>query len=153
MEMQQLLDKVNDADMQRLLKLNVKKTKLMTIRDVPDDITIRVNSDPVEKVKHFKYVGFLKSSDGDCSKDLNARIAMAKRRMCELTTLSISVALKMRLAKTLVWAVLSYGAEAWTMKVRDERNITSMAMWLWRRMKRISWMEKELTLVFYTNLT
>ena len=71
---------------------------------------------------------------------------MAKRRMCELTTLwkdrSIPVALKMRLVKTLVWTVLSYGAEAWTLKVRDERKITSMEMWLWRRMLRISWMEK-----------
>ena len=48
----------------------------------------------------------------------------------------------MRLVKTLVWTVLSYGAEAWTLKVRDERKITSMEMWLWRRMLRISWMEK-----------
>ena len=79
MEMQQLLDKVNAAGAQRLLKLNVKKTKLMTIGDVPDDITIRVNNDPVEKVKQFKYIGSLKSTDGDCSKDVNARIAMAKR--------------------------------------------------------------------------
>ena len=146
MEMQQLLDKVNAAGAQRLLKLNVKKTKLMTIGDVPDDINIRVNNDPVEKVKQFKYLGSLKSTEGDCSKDVNARIAMAKRRMCELTTLwkdrSIPVALKMRLVKTLVWTVLSYGAEAWTLKVRDERKITSMEMWLWRRMLRISWMEK-----------
>ena len=71
---------------------------------------------------------------------------MAKRRMCELTTLwkdrSIPVALKMRLVKTLVWTVMSYGAEAWTLKARDERKITSMEMWLWRRMLRISWMEK-----------
>ena len=42
-----------------LLKLNVKKTKRMTIGDVPDDITIRVNNDPVEKVKQFKYIGSL----------------------------------------------------------------------------------------------
>ena len=69
MEMQQLLDKVNTAGAQRLLKLNVKKAKLMTIGDVPDDINIRVNNDPVEKVKQFKYIGSLKSTDGDCSKE------------------------------------------------------------------------------------
>ena len=66
--------------------------------------------------------------------------------MCELTTLwkdrSIPIALKMRLVKTLVWTVLFYGAEPWTLKMRDERKITSMEMWLWRRMKRLSWMEK-----------
>ena len=141
-----ILDKVNAAGAQSLLKLNVKKTKLMTIGDVPDHITIRVNNDPVEKVKQFKYLCSLKSTDGDCSKNVNARIAMAKRRMCEPTTLwkdrSIPVALKMRLVKTLVWTVLSYGAEAWTVKVRDERKITSMEMWFWRRRLRICWMEK-----------
>ena len=131
---------------------------------MPDDITIRVNNDPVEKVKQFKYLGSLKSTDGDCSTDVNARIAMAKRKMCELTTLwkdrSIPVALKMRLGETLVWAVLSYGAEAWTLKVRDERKIktsyiTSMEMWLWRRLMRISWMEKRTdnSSLFYKNLT
>ena len=78
MEMQQLLDKVNAAGAQRLLKLNVKKTKLMTIGDVPGDITIRVNNDPVEKVKQFKYIGSLKSTDGDCSKVVNARIACGR---------------------------------------------------------------------------
>ena len=65
MDMQQLLDKVNDAGVQRLLKLNVKKTKLMTIGDVPDDITIRVNKDPVEKIEQFKYLGSLTSTYGD----------------------------------------------------------------------------------------
>ena len=44
--------------------------------------------------------------------------------------------------KTLVWTVLSYGAETWTLKVRDERKITSMEMWLWRRMMLIIWMEQ-----------
>ena len=48
----------------------------------------------------------------------------------------------MRVVKTLVWTVLSYRAEAWTLKLRDERKITSIEMWLWRRMLRISWMEK-----------
>ena len=98
METQQQLDKVNAAGAQRLLKLNVKKTKRMTIGD---DIIIRVNNDTVEKVKQFKYIGSIKSTDGDCSKDVNARIAMAKRRMYVLTTLwkdrSVPVALKIPL--------------------------------------------------------
>ena len=54
----------------------------------------------------------------------------------------VPVALKTRLVKTLVWMVLSYGAEAWTLKVRYEHKITSMEMWLWRRMMRISWTGK-----------
>ena len=56
----------------------------------------------------------------------------------------IPFALKMRLVKTLVWTVLSYGAEACNLKVRDERKITSMKIWLWQRMMHISWMEKRI---------
>ena len=49
--------------------------------------------------------------------------------------------------------VLCYGAEAWTLKIRDGRKITSMEMWLWYGMKNKSWMEKkELTIAFYKNL-
>ena len=125
----------------------------MTIGDVPDDINIRVNNDPVEKVKQFKYLGSLKSTDGDCSKDVNARIAMAKRRMCELTTLwkdrSIPVALKMRLVKTLVWTVLSYGAEAWTLKVRDERKIWKCGFG--EECCALAGWKNEHTIVFYKN--
>ena len=74
---------------------------------------------------------------------MNARIAMAKRRMCELTTLwkdrPIPVALKIGMDG---FVFIGYRAEAWTLKMQDERKITPMDMWLWRRIKRMSWMEK-----------
>ena len=63
-----LLDSVNVVGAQMLLRQNIKKSKLMSIGDVEADITIRVKYDPVEKERNFKYLGSLKSSDGDCSK-------------------------------------------------------------------------------------
>ena len=138
---------VNVADAQTLLTQYVNKPKLMTIGGVPVDITIRADNDPVENGRNIKYRGSHKPSPCDCAKYVNVRITMAKRIMYELTTLwkhrSSPVALKMRLAKTLVVTGSSYGADAWTPRIRDERNIASMDMWLWRRMKRISWMKKD----------
>ena len=147
---------VNVADAQRLLIPNVNKPKLMTIGDVPADITIRADNDLVEHGRNFKYRGSHKPSHCDCAKYVNVRITMAKRIMYELTTLwkhrPSQVALKMRLVKILVVTGSSYGADAWTQRIRDERKIASMDMSLWRTMKRISWMEKELTIAFYNNL-
>ncbi len=72
-----------------------------------------------------------------------------KRRMCELTTLckdrSIQVALTMRLPGIHCYerfCLMEQNYEAWTLKMRAERKTTSMEVWLWRRMNRISWTEE-----------
>ena len=73
MVVQQLIDEVNVSDAQRVLKLNVKETKLMTLEDMPADITIRINNDPVENVRNFKYKysGSLNLPEGGCCKNLS----------------------------------------------------------------------------------
>ena len=85
----------------------------------------------------------------------SVNVNYVSRWRIDLTTLwkdrYIPVELEKRLAKPLVRTVLSYGAETWTQNIRDERNIPSMDMWLWRRMKRVSWMEKKL-ITLTTNL-
>lgn len=146
-EMQHMLDKVNEAGEQRLLKLNSKKTKLMQIgKPRTNIINVSVNGQPIEEVSNFKYLGANKYHNGDCSKDIAAKIAIAKHRMTELTPLwkdkDVPVRLKMKLVKAMVWTTLSYGSEAWTIKINDERRIQSAEMWMWRRMMRVSWTER-----------
>ena len=59
-----------------------------------------------------------------------------------LLTKSLNQTLKKRLAKSLVWSVLLYGSEAWTLKKDDIRRLESFEMWVWRRMEKISWTER-----------
>ena len=147
-KMQDIVKRVNDAGKPRLLKLNATKTEVMKIGNAiatNEDARIEVDGRALKNVSRFKYLGSLKTTNGDCSVDLRCRIAMAKQRMRELFPLwksSISNKLKMKLVKTLVWTVLSYGAEGWTLTLADERRIQSAEMWLWRRMLRISWFQK-----------
>ena len=86
-EAEQLLTKVNDAGKERLLKLNVKKTKLLKVGNTQPDATVRVDGEQIEEVEHFKYLGSLKAANGRCEKDIRTRISMAKKRMLDLVSI------------------------------------------------------------------
>ena len=77
-------------------------------------------------------------ADGNCSKDTRSRIGMAKKRMLDLVPIwkdrGINKDLKMKLVRSLVWTVLTYGAEGWTLKKADEKRIESAEMWFYRRL-------------------
>ena len=145
-EAEQLLTKVNDAGKERLLKLNVKKTKLLKVGNTQPDATVRVDGEQIEEVEHFKYLGSLKAANGRCEKDIRTRISMAKKRMLDLVSIwkdrGIRKELKMKLVRALVWTVLTYGAEGWTLLKADENRIQAAEMWIYRRMLRISWKER-----------
>ena len=145
-EAEQLLSKVNDAGRDRLLKLNVKKTKLLKVGNTTPNATVRVDGEQIDEVEHFKYLGSLKAANGRCEKDIRTRIGMAKKRMLELVTIwkdrGIRQELKVKLVRALVWTVLTYGAEGWTLLKADEKRIQAAEMWIYRRMLRISWKER-----------
>ena len=94
-----------------------------------------VGNEPIEVVEHFKYIGSLKSADGNCSKDTISRIGMAKKRKLALLPIwkdrGINKDLKMKLVRSLVWTVLTYGAEGWPLKKADEKRIESAEMWIY----------------------
>ena len=85
------------------------------------------------------------TEDGRSEKEVRTRIALAKDAFMEhrmLLTKSLNQTLKKRLAKSLVWSVLLYGSEGWTLKKDDIRRLESFEMWVWRRMEKISWTER-----------
>ena len=104
-----------------------------------------MDDEEIEVVEHFKYLGSLKSADGNCSKDTRSRFGMAKKRMLDLVPIwkdrGITKDLKMKLVRSLVWTVLTYGAEGWTLTKADEKRIQPAELWIYRRMLRVSWTE------------
>jgi len=114
------------------LKLNVKKTKLLVAEGEPKEYNIKIDGEDVEQVSHFKYLGSVKTSTANCTADIKARIGMAKGRMIELQDIwndrNLSAELKMKLVKILVWSVLLYGLEGWTMTKADEHRVLAAEM-------------------------
>ncbi|GFO44389.1 endonuclease-reverse transcriptase [Plakobranchus ocellatus] len=140
-----LMNELNDAGERKSLKLNAKKTKSMHIGK-EQHASITIGNKEIECVEHFKYLGSIKTDTADCSIDVNTRIGMAKKRMIDLNNIwkdkHIGKQLKIKLVKCLVWTVMTYGAEGWTLRKRDEKKINSAEMWFCRRPLRVSWKEK-----------
>ena len=90
----------------------------------------------------MKYLGSIKQDDGSCSKDVKTRIAMAKKKMVDLNSVwkdrGIPTALKVKLLKCLIWPVMLYGSETWTLKCDEISKINAAEMWFYRRLLRVS---------------
>lgn len=127
------------------MRINVEKTKCMVIGREHKNIDVKIKGHRVEQVESFKYLGCLLTEDMRCTKEIKVRIAMAKEAFSkhrQLLCSKLDLKLRKRLAKCFVWSVALYGAETWTMRKEDERRIEALEMWIWRRMEKISWVEK-----------
>ena len=107
---------------------------------------IKVDNSSLEYVQSFKYLGSVKENNGSCSKDIRTRIGMAKQKLVQLNNIwkdrGIPTTLKLAILKCLVWPVVLYGCEAWTLKQDDYNRINAVEMWFYRRLLRVSWQEK-----------
>src|SRR6478609_3903410 len=128
------------------MQINSKKTKAMVVsRNGGKRVNITVEGQSVEQVSKFRYLGWLISEDGRCLYDVKTRIGMPKDAFIkrkELLTRSIRVDLRKRLVKTLVWPLVLYGCETWTMRKEEINRLNAFEMWVWRIMGNVSWMDK-----------
>ena len=110
----------------------------------------------MEPAHDFKFLGSYKLADGDCTKELKRRIAMARQKAVVLASIwkdrNIKTATKVKVMKSMVWAVFQYGVEGWTLKKSDRNRIEASEMWCWRKMFSISWEEHRTNDLILTEL-
>ena len=140
-----VLNKVNVAGQKASLKLNAKKTKVIHVnrKTTPDPIS--VNGFSLEFLRDMKYLGSIKICDGSCSKDVKTRIAMPKKKIDLNNTWKdrgIPTVLKVQLLKSLIWPVMMYGSEVWTLRSGKANKIDAAELWFYRRLLRVSWTDK-----------
>jgi len=147
-ELLDLLKAVKSASEKRGLKLNTKKTKIMVIdeerNDEEEGFTLDGNN--IEEVASFEFLGSVINTKGDCSQEVKRRLAMARSVVQQMTKLwksKLPNSLKLRLLKSTVFAVASYGSESWTMKSVDRKKVDSFELWCYRRILRIPWTQKK----------
>src|SRR6478609_8922312 len=118
---------------------------MVVSRNGGERTNITVEGQSVEQVSKFRYLGSLISKDGRCLHNVKTRIGMAKdafSKRKELLTRSIRVVLRKKLVKTLVWPVVLYGCETWTMRKEEINRLNAFEIWVWRRMGKVSWINK-----------
>ena len=81
----------------------------------------------------------------NCCQDVKQRIAMAKEAFIRKRSIfcgPLEEELRKRLVKCFVWSVVLYGAETWTLRPYEKKQLEAFEMWVWRRMKRVKWTDK-----------
>src|SRR6267154_2240840 len=140
MGLQRLMNKLNDTAKSFDMKINVQKTKTMVVRwDGDGVVNITVDGQRIEQVKSFKYLDSIITEDGRSDVDVKSRIAVAGdafNQRKDLLTRGLSRILKKRMAKVLVWPVVLYGCETWTLLQDEINRLQALEMWLWRGLKK-----------------
>lgn len=130
------------------MKLNKKKTKVMicTKQDNRNYRDIMVDGEAIQQVEQFPYLGSIITKDGRSKKEIIKRIQQAKRAFINkknlLTSGKLSNETKIKFIQTYIWSVATYGSETWTIGTQEKRRLESLEMWCYRKMMKISWVER-----------
>ena len=139
-ELKSLLMKVKEESEKVGLKLNIQKTKIMVSGPI---ISWEIDGETVETVSDFIFLGFQITADGDCSQEIKRCLLLGRKVMTNLVSIlksrDITLPTKVRLFKAMVFPVVTYGCESWTIKKAEHRRIDAFELWCWRRLLRAPW--------------
>ena len=97
----------------------------------------------METVSDFIFLGSKITADGDCSREIKRRLLLGRKVMTNLDSIlksrDITLPTKVRLVKAMVFPVVMYGCESWTVKKAECRRIAAFDLWCWRRLLRVPW--------------
>ena len=102
-----------------------------------------IDGETVETVSDFIFWGSKITADGDCSHEIKRCLFLGKKVMSNLDSIfksrDITLPTKVRLVKAMVFPVVMYGCECWTLKKAERRRIDAFELWCWRRLLRVCW--------------
>ena len=102
-----------------------------------------IDRETVETVSDFIFVGSKITADGDCSHEIKRRLLLGRKGMSNLDSIfksrDITLPSKVHLVKAMIFPVVKYGCESWTVKKAERRRIDAFELWCWRRLLRVPW--------------
>ena len=137
-ELKSLLMKVKEESEKVGLKLSIQKTKIMTSGPIT---SWQIDGETVEMVKDFILGGSKITADGDCSHEIKRHLLLGRKVMTNvdiiLKSRDITLPTKVCLVKSVVFPVVMYECESWTVKKAGHRRIDAFELWYWRRLLRV----------------
>ena len=122
------------------LKLNIQKTKIMASSPIT---SWQIDGETVETVAVFIFLGSKITADGDCSHEIKRCLLLGRKVMTNvdriLKSRDITLPTNICLVKAMVFPVVTYGCESWTVKKAERRRIDVFELWCWRRLLRVPW--------------
>ena len=132
--------KVNKESEKAGLKLNIQKTKIMASSPITSQ---QIDGEKVETVTDFIFFGSKITMDGDCSHEIKRCLLIGRKAMTNLDSIlkssDITLSTKVRLVKAMVFPIVMYGCESWTIKKAEHQRIDAVELWCWKRLLRVPW--------------
>ena len=139
-EPKSLLMKVKEKTEKVGLKLNIQKTKIMASGPIT---SWQIDGETKEIVRDFIFLGSKITAGGDCSHEIKRHLILGRKAMTNLDSIlksrDITLPTKVHLVKAMVFPVVMYGCESWTINKAERRRIDAFALWCWRRLLRVPW--------------
>ena len=132
--------KVKEESEEVGLKLNIQKTKIMASGPIT---SWQIDGEAMETVTEFIWRGSKITADGDCSHEIKIHLLLGRKVMTNLDSIlkskDITLPTKVRLVKALVFPVVMYECESWTVKKAECQGINAFELWFWGRLLRVPW--------------
>ena len=137
-ELKSLLMKVKEESEKAGLKLNIQKTKNMTSNPIS---SWQKDGEAMETMRDFIFLGSKLTVVGDCSNEIKSTLLLGRKAMTNLDSMlksrDITLPTKVHLVKAMVFPVVMYGCESWTIKKAEHQRIDALELWCWRRLLRV----------------
>ena len=122
------------------LKLNIQKTKIMASGPIT---SWEIDEETVEPMSDFIFGGYKITADGDCRHEITRCFHLGRKALVNLDSIlksrDITLPTKVHLVKAMVFPVVMYGCESWTVKKAERQRIDAFELWCWRRLLRLPW--------------
>ena len=139
-ELKSLLMKVKEESEKAGLKLNIQKMKIMTSGSVT---SWQIDGETMETVRDFIFLGSKINADGDCSHEIKRCLLLGRKAVTNLNSIlksrDITLPTKASLVKAMIFPVVMYGCESWTIKKAECQRIDVFELCCWRRFLRVPW--------------
>ena len=139
-EPKSLLMKVKEESEKVGLKLNIEKMKIVASVLITSQ---EIDGETVETVSDFIFLGSKITANGDCSHEIRRHLLLVRKVMTNLDSIfksrDITLPTKVRLVKAMVFPVVMYGCESWTVKKAERQRIDAFEQWYWGRLLRVPW--------------
>ena len=127
--------KVKEESEKLGLKLSIQKTKIMASGPITSWL---IDGETMETVTDFIFLGSKITADGDCSHEIKRCLVLGRKAMTNLDSMlksrDITLLTQVHLIKAMVFPVVMYGCESWTIKKAERRRIDAFELWCWRRL-------------------
>ena len=139
-ELKSFLMKVKEESEKAGLKLNIQKTKIMASGPIT---SFQIDRETMETVTDFIFLASKITADGNCSHEIKRCLLLGRKAMTNIDSIlksrDITLPAMVHMVKAMVFPVVMYGCESWTIKKAECQRIDAFELWCWRRLLSVPW--------------